>query len=375
VEGGPLITLSAFDLAQTAITSKNSNPGARGGARGGGRRNPDNLFGVLLHDITIPTSSGQNNTMYYRVEKRNQPKKDGTEKGKRPPHYTTTYTASRLKANRIQYREFKEAFLPFLVKLDWPAIYQKSETEVTKKAGKERDKLAAELHHVTTVIEQLEPLKTKTKITEITLTRLQDAEHQKKKLEAQIKVLDSEIDMVRAKDNALLDVKEFIRLINEESAGTVDVRLKLQAEIERRVQRVDLDFRIDPKIGKIITAEVVFVNDVTRTITIYSDQHFALLFEEEKGKNRKTKAQLTPEVHPKRKMTDDTAVEIHRLYREEGMSQSTISRLKGLGVSTVRRITRGARYVHVFKKLYPNETPMLEKSQSKYANGERLIGV
>ena len=172
-----------------------------------------------------------------------------------------------------------------------------------------------------------------------------------------------------------MDVKEFIRLITDESTGTIDVRLKLQAEIERRIQSVDLDFRIDPKIGKIITGDVVFVNNVTRRITIYSDQHFALFFEEEKGKNRKTKVPLTPEVHPKRKMTDDVAFEIHRLYRKEGMSQPEIARLLDLGVSTVRRTTRGARQVHVFKKLFPNETPMLEKSQSKYANGTLLINV
>ena len=95
-KGEPIISQSAFDLAQTAIAAKNSNPGKKGGARGGGRRNPNNLFGVLLHDVTIPTPSGQNNTMYYRVEKSNSRKKNGAEKSRRPAHYITTYSASRL---------------------------------------------------------------------------------------------------------------------------------------------------------------------------------------------------------------------------------------------------------------------------------------
>ena len=120
------------------------------------------------------------------VEKRNQSKKDGAEKGRRPGHYITTYTASRLHANRIQYREFKEAFLPFLEKLDWRAILQEGESPVVSKKRKERDTIAAELYHVKNVINDLEPLRTKKKISAITMEKLQEANRERVSLEEQV---------------------------------------------------------------------------------------------------------------------------------------------------------------------------------------------
>jgi hypothetical protein len=361
---------------QTAARNVNPRTGKGGGNIGGGRVNPNNLFGTLLHNVSMTSRPGEPNTMYYRVEKSNGKRVNGEEKSKRPPYYTTIGVSKRFD-NRVQFLEFQEAFFPFLEHVDYKAILRDGEPEDVAKTRDELEIAEAAQGFAKTLVEKREKVVDNPESDQILAQqKLSEALKNLKSADAQVEKLQAKYNVDKAKADQFLHVKELVRLIKQDSLDPLE-KLQVHAEITRRIKSVNLDFRIDPKVGKMITADVVFTNGVTRTrtITIYSDQHYALLFEGGKGKERPIKVQLTPEVHPKRKMTDEMAIEIHRLDREEKMSTPEISRLTGLSQSTVRRTICGARNTRVFRKLFPDETPMLEKSKSKYANGALLTDV
>ena len=374
------VTQEVFDAVQAATAARNGNPrtGKIRAGRGGGRVNPNNLFGTLLHDKSIDSKSGELDTMYYRVEKSNGHMINGQPKGKRPAYYTPIVVHKRF-CHRVQYLEFEEAFLPFLKEEDFQAVFHKGQSEVVAKARKPLDEKVTELARSKQQIakyEAMEAAEPKPDIAMMIMEKLLVERKKNKTLQAQEKELRSKFNSVQTEFEQLVNVKELHYLLRKGALTPVE-KMQLHAEIVKRVKRVDLDFRIDPKLGKIITADVTFINKVReeQAFTIHSDQHIAYLFEKENGKRYGKKIKLTPEIHRKRKVTDEIAFEIHRLHWEKGMSAPQIGRLKDLGATTVRRILRGARNVGVFKKLFPNETPMLEKSRSKYANGKLLDNV
>ena len=237
-----IISQSEWEAAREQMERKNRN-------RGGSRTSNvgQNLFTDLIFDKTLAPER----KMLFQCKSRT----------------CNAFLISRWepnrKSNRIRYDYFENAFLGDLHELDWKSVAGQTESDEFKEAVQKLDRVLSELDRVnrqlvmnntaldeagdaswvTVVAKQISKLETR--ITELT---------------AEKEVHTAQVNAVRSKSEALYSPEALIDLIRQNTPESNEVRLKLRAEIRKRVSRIDLRFARQE--GVVLDIDVQFTNGV-----------------------------------------------------------------------------------------------------------------
>jgi DNA invertase Pin-like site-specific DNA recombinase len=230
------VTQSLWNAARDMIDRKNHSKGVHGGNRGGGRYgSTHSIFGPIVYDLQNASLMG-----YW--------KKQGDHA------YMVTRWQSGKKQHYIRYDRFEKAFLTFLEKLDWKSVAGHGESEEVTVATAQLEADLAEIDHSSRKIAQMQQLvdegtfsKSLFEALDAEKARLVEATTRKEKHAA-------EVASARSKVQALHSPEELIQAIR---AGNPELRMKLKAEIAKRVKRIDIQFED----RKPLAAEIIFIND------------------------------------------------------------------------------------------------------------------
>ena len=225
-----VVTQEEFDAARKAIelrcTERSDIP-----CRGGARNSDDasNLFSGLLFDITLPDDT---RGMQFAI------------KGKKYKHsYLTSAWRAGKKAHRVCYEKFEKAFLGFLSELDWKAVAGQSETNDLKQSSADLDKVTADIVKLSSTIDKFNAAFNDPESNVAVLSRkIGEAEGRLADLMAQKKTLFSKIEEAREKCASLYTEEALLDLIRQNSPAANDLRLRLKAEIRKRILRLDFVF-------------------------------------------------------------------------------------------------------------------------------------
>jgi DNA invertase Pin-like site-specific DNA recombinase len=242
-----IITQGEFDAARQQINTKSRHGKYIGGYQRRGDM-ADNLFSGLLFDVT----SQPVRTMQFQQVHRGRYLMSAFDKGGR-------------KQNRINYDRCEQALLSFFSESDFNAIASEGESEEVKTAKGELDIVLSDLDKTTRLIA------TKTAAMEdpdldmptlkVFAAQIAKAEIRVVELSEKKEPLTAKVNAALAKSASLYDYETFLHLIEQNTPQAHEVRLRLRAEIAKRVSRIDLDFTPREKGGVRYTeASVTFVN-------------------------------------------------------------------------------------------------------------------
>ena len=259
----PVITQSAWDAARIEIARNTRNGRGRGGDRTSDTA--ANLFTNLLFDVTSEPIRGMN---FQRKS------------GARYPWLISAWDRSR-KGNRLRYDKFETPFLGFLSDLDWKSVVGQSESDELNAARFKLETVLANLDKTSRRI----AAKTEAMDGDLDVATLKVLAGQIAKDEARVSGLAAERDALqltvqaaKARSEALYSPEELLRLIGQNDN---DVRLRLRAEIRRRISRIEFIFGttilgtpsmgIEPGTGRTMV-RIKFVNGAERMIVIQGDE-------------------------------------------------------------------------------------------------------
>jgi DNA invertase Pin-like site-specific DNA recombinase len=217
-----IIEQSMWDAARAQIDGRNAN----GYNKGGNPRNDQarNLFTGIVWDIT----SAPYRTMQFQAVKQHK-------------YLATDYqkVGDSRKQTRTNYDAFETAFLGFLKDLDWRSVIVQNESDELKEEKRKLEEVLRDLDKTSRRIDANEK-------------ELQDPEHPARgtilrliaqdeakltTLNAQKDALGMKVSGARNKREALYTPETLIALIKEQTPEANDVRLRLRAEIRRRIIR------------------------------------------------------------------------------------------------------------------------------------------
>jgi len=157
----------------------------------------------------------------------------------------------------MRYDHFEKAFLGFLTDLDWRSVAGESEPAEVKEKQADLDRMSAEIDRTSRLIAKLQSLTQDPDLISKSLFQNLDRENSKLLvcLEERAKLVSS-IDFIRTKASTLYNPQDLMAIIRGDSVKSNEVRLRLRAEIRKRVERIDLAFN----------AEILSAPDPNRTI-------------------------------------------------------------------------------------------------------------
>jgi hypothetical protein len=149
------------------------------------------------------------------------------------------------------------SLLGFLTDLDWRSVAGESEPAEVKEKQADLDRMSAEVDRTSRRIAKLQSLTQDPDLISKSLFQNLDRENAKLVvyLEERAKLVSS-IDFIRTKASTLYNPQDLIAIIRGDSVKSNEVRLRLRAEIRKRVERIDLAFN----------AEILSAPDPNRTI-------------------------------------------------------------------------------------------------------------
>jgi DNA invertase Pin-like site-specific DNA recombinase len=246
-----VVTYAEWEAARAAIDAKNiTQRTAKGGSRGGGRQsdNIENLFSGLIWDI----SPAVPRRMYFNS------------KGASRYAYLVTRFESKEPAHRSRYDQFEKAFLGFLEDLDWQSVAGESESDEVKAAQRELENVLSETDRTSQRITQLQKLVDEGAFSKALFETLDAHKAQLIDYTSHKEALIAEVNRAHSKAAALYSPEALIEAIR---SGDVNLRLKLKAEIAKRVEKIGVNFN---KTGS-TTATIVFANGARKAIIFKGD--------------------------------------------------------------------------------------------------------
>ena len=259
-----VITQTQWDAVRKSIANKTANYGSSLRYCGGrSSEKVTNLFTGLMFDSTLSDRS-----LVYHYKGR----------GANDWEYLVTSYKSGQPSNRMRYDHFEKAFLGFLTDLDWRSVAGESEPAELKEKQEDLDRMSAELDRASRRIAKLQSLAQDPDLISKSLFQNLDQENANLVvcLEERAKLVSS-IDFIRTKASTLYNPRELLAIIRGDSVRSNELRLRLRAEIRKRVERIDIAFNaeilsappnrtianVTPGKGQIV-AKVRFVNGVTK---------------------------------------------------------------------------------------------------------------
>ena len=249
----PIVSFEEWQAARESVNAKNRYLRASGKpGTGGGRGGVNSIFNPLVRD---ETNGGV--VMVYHCKKGDK------------PYLTSKWTEGK-KAHRLRYDRFESAFLNFLSDLDWQSIAGESESEEEKAAKAELETVLPEIDRTARLVAKLTELANDPETVELALRQLKAAEARHVDYTSRRDILAAAVASARQKATALHDPEELIEAIR---SGSPELRLKLKAEIRKRIRSIDLCFGLD---GFGVVADVKFINGAIRGI-FFKDEHVFLI--------------------------------------------------------------------------------------------------
>jgi len=234
-----VISQTQFDAVQEQIDAKNLVKENHGGGRY--NANIRNLFS----GITFNATTGK--AMVYNA------------KSKKSPANLLSVWQQGVPQNRIRYYAFEKAFLGFLHDLDWRAVAGQTESDALKFNRAQLEQVKAEADKLARRI----AVKTEAMDGDLDIATLQEfaeqiakAKVRKTELSDKQNRLQKLVDDEASKAEALYRPEALLELVQNPEA--IDLRLRLQNEIRRRIARIEFIFN-----ATIVTAGAEIVENVT----------------------------------------------------------------------------------------------------------------
>ena len=223
-----IIEQSVFDSAREQAARKRKSFG------GSNVSHTLNLFVGLFRDIT------SHQTMYFQKAKRSYIRND--------KHF-------------LHYDRFEQAFLQFIQDLDWKTIAGETESDEVKVAQRKLEAVLADLDKTARLIAkrtaEMEDPDLDSATVKVLAGQIAKATARVVELEMEKDKLNLTVQAARARCEALHTPEELLKLI-----GQNDLRLRLRAEIRKRIARIDFDFSS----GNGPVCFIWFVNQINRMI-------------------------------------------------------------------------------------------------------------
>jgi DNA invertase Pin-like site-specific DNA recombinase len=255
-----IITQSEWNAARAAVKAKTRfvrKDGKPGFA--GGRTNVNSLLSPLVYDADNGV------TMVFLQKQGDHP-------------YLVSKWQSRKKAHFLRLDKFESAFLGFLEDLDWKSVAGEGESEEVKKAVAELDAVLREIDRCTGKIARMQDLVNEGSFSRSLFEALDGERAKLRDYASRKEKLAAALAEVRSNAAALHAPEELVEAIR--SGKNPELRLKLKAEIRKRISRIDICFDQteidDPRDRLDYFCYVKFANDVPRAIGVKDSK--ALLF-------------------------------------------------------------------------------------------------
>jgi DNA invertase Pin-like site-specific DNA recombinase len=264
-----IISHKEWDAAQATIAGKTLCKRYTGGSRNSDRA--ENLFSGILFDVT----EEPHRSICYQMKSSS----------------AHAFLISRWKIgmlnHRIRYSRFETAFLAFLNDLDWRSVASESEPAELVQAQKELEKAQEELSKNNRLIDSRNrALAEETDVNVIrTLSRqLTEYESRVSPLAERLNAAELKVESVRSRLATVSAPDKLLDLIRQNSPEANDIRLRLRAEIRKRINRIDLTFGatilgggagVEPGTGRIV-AKTQFVNGAQRMLVFQGETAVAL---------------------------------------------------------------------------------------------------
>jgi len=231
-----IIDQKLFDAARAVAVSKRRD----GHYVAGDNRHAKNLFTGLLYDLTAKRS------MYYQ--------------------YGSRGSYIRNDEHSLRYDRFEAAFLRFLTVADWKEIAGETESDEQRATAARLTEIENELGKTKHLVE----VKTAAADEETDVAASRFLAAQIGRLEARVLDLEGQknasaliLESAKSKNQALHTPEEMLKLV-----GQPDLRLRLRAEIRRRIARIDFDFSQ----GKLPVVFIWFINGSNRALDFRSGE-------------------------------------------------------------------------------------------------------
>ena len=259
-----IITQSAFDAARAEAARKNRIPDTkryRAGDRFSDRAN--NLFSGLMKDVTSQPERGMNFTTVNGIQ-----------------YLSSVFSPDGRKAGRIKYKKFETAFLGFLKDLDWKSVAGASESDEEKAARAALEAVLSDLdrtaRRIASKTEAMDDEELDAGALRVLAGAVAKDEARVTSLEAEKTRLQLIVEAARAQSGTLHSPEALLSLI---TAGDNETRLRLRAEIRRRISRIEFTFGFSFAglgAGGWTKVRIRFINGTERLIILKGEGYLLL---------------------------------------------------------------------------------------------------
>jgi hypothetical protein len=268
-----VISQSEFDAVRSTLESKRRNGRYAGGNR---RRSTQaaHLFSGLIYDL------GYDDDAPVRVMH--------FQKAQRGTYLMSAFDKVR-KQNRIRYDIVESAVLQFLSQEDWQAIAGQSESEECKSARAELEALLREIDVTERRIQKTNDAMDSEDIDSATIavlaSRVAKDEAALATLTGRKEALEANVETACHKSADLCKPEVLLDLIQRNTPEANDVRLRLRAELRKRIWRIALMFVPDGTlaIDGLIVMSITYVNGVRHLASFRRDDNTTVLVEDAQG--------------------------------------------------------------------------------------------
>ena len=264
-----VISQSEFDAVRLQMQSK-----VVGGRYIGGNRQrstqADCLFNGLIFDLPYEDDAPVRSMSFQRVPR-------GT--------YLTSAFDKVQKRNRIRYDLVESAILSFLKQEDWQTIAGQSESDECKAAKAELETLLREINVTERRIQKTHTAMDAEDIDAGTIAvlaaRVARDEASLTDLAGRKEVIRANVEAACNKCADLIKPEVLLDLIQKNSPEANDVRLRLRAELKKRIWRIGLVFFPD---NGVVGMSVTYVNGIRNVAAFHRDKNVVILIEDVQGK-------------------------------------------------------------------------------------------
>jgi DNA invertase Pin-like site-specific DNA recombinase len=270
-----IVSQTEWNSAHAAIQRKLGPISDKGGRYRGGSRPSDrvnNLFSGLVFDSTL----GRPLTYHYKG------------RGANDWEYLVTAYKAGQPSHKMRYDHFEKAFLAFLGDLDWRAVSDEAEPAELKALTDRLNDVRSELDRTERAIARNQKLIDSAEEVPLSLFSAQDkAQARLIELQAEGSRLEAEAERIKFRSSVIDRPEELLAAIQSRD-GSNDTRLRLRAEIRRRVSRIDVSFgaeiitstgepilNVQPGLANVLIW-ITFTNGITR-IVVFQGENKVLL--------------------------------------------------------------------------------------------------
>ena len=306
-----IIEQSVFDSAREQAARKRKSFG------GSNVAHTLNLFVGLFRDIT------SHQTMYFQKAKRSYIRND--------KHF-------------LHYDRFEQAFLQFIQDLDWKAIAGETESDEVKVAQQKVEAVLADLDKTARLIAkrtaEMEDPDLDSATVKVFAGQIAKATARVVELETEKDKLNLTLQAARARCEALHTPEELLKLI-----GQNDLRLRLRAEIRKRIARIDFNFSS----GKGPVCFIWFVNQANRMIDFRNGETIPA-YQRSFERSMVSSEQITPllgdmaKPHSKKTTKVETATAPAPVAANDQLHADFLAKHKATPIIFTERQKNGKRY-------------------------------